>query len=344
MLMSMVDTAVASGARRAEACAQLDIDPRTLERWRASGVLEDGRRGPRKAPHNKLSAAERERVVAVATSEPYRDLPPKQIVPRLADENDYVGSESTVYRVLREHKLMAHRGKAKAPVSRQRPEHVAVAPCEVWSWDITYLRTEIRGQYFYLYLMMDVWSRKIVGFSVHDAECTELASTLLLSAVASEGCDGEKMVLHADNGGPMKGATLKATMENLGVIASYSRPRVSDDNAFSESLFRTVKYRPEYPKKPFASLEEARAWVTRFVAWYNHVHLHSGIGYVTPAARHEGRDADILAGRRAVYQRARRRHPERWSRHTRPWLAPKAVRLNPIQEPHSKKAHTGIAA
>ena len=335
------------------------MPPARGERWRARGSTstrarssagahvarsKSGRRGPRRAPHNKLSEAERARLVAVATSEPYRDLSPKQMVPRLADENDYVGSESTVYRVLREQKLTAHRGKAKAPVSRPRASHVAVAPCEVWSWDITYLRTEIRGQYFYLYLMMDVWSRKIVGFAVHDAECTDLASDLLLCAVESEGCDGESLVLHADNGGPMKGATLKATMEKLSVIASYSRPRVSDDNPFSEALFRTVKYRPEYPKKPFASLENARAWVAAFVAWYNEMHLHSGIGYVTPTARHEGRDAAILAGRRAVYQRAHRRHPERWSRNMRPWLAPATVRLNPIQEPHAKTTHASLAA
>lgn len=344
MILSLVDTAVESGARRAEACARLDIDPRTLERWRASGTLEDGRRGPRKAPHNKLSEAEQERLLAVATSEPYRDLSPKQIVPRLADACDYVGSESTIYRVLRAYKLMAHRGKAKPPVSRPRAEHVASGPCQVWSWDITYLRTEVRGQYFYLYLMMDVWSRKIVGFAVHDAECTDLASALLRYAVECEGCDGQQLVLHADNGGPMKGATLKATMENLGVIASYSRPRVSDDNAFSEALFRTVKYRPEYPSKPFASLEAARVWVTAFVAWYNDVHFHSGIGYVTPSARHEGRDVAILARRRAVYEGAHCRHPERWSGNIRPWLAPATVRLNPLPKPQVETAHESIAA
>ena len=344
MILSLVDTAVASGARRAEACARLSIDPRTLERWRASGALEDGRRGPRKAPHNKLSNAERERLLAVATSEPYRDLSPKQIVPRLADACDYVGSESTLYRVLRAHKLMTHRGKAKPPVSRPRAEHIASGPCQVWSWDISYLRTPIRGQYFYLYLMMDVWSRKIVGFAVHDAECTDLASVLLRSAIESEGCYGENLVLHADNGGTMKGATLKATMEHLGVIASYSRPRVSDDNPFSEALFRTVKYRPEYPNKPFASLEEARAWVAAFVAWYNDVHLHSAIGYVTPAARHDGRDEAILAARRAVYEEAHDRNPERWSGHVRPWLAPATVRLNPIQTPYANTTCETIAA
>ncbi len=344
MIRGLVESAVVSGARRAAACAELGINPRTLERWRASQALEDGRHGPRRPPHNKLSKTERARIVEVATREEYRDLSPKQLVPRLADANIYMGSESTVYRVLREEKLLAHRGAAKAPVSRARAEHVATAPRQVWSWDITYLRTRVRGQFFYLYLMMDVWSRKIVGFSVHEAECTDLASALLHSAVDGEGCHDQPPVLHADNGGPMKGATLKATMEKLGVIASYSRPRVSDDNAFSESLFRTLKYCPEYPKRPFASLDEARSWVARFAAWYNEVHLHSGIGYVTPRARHDRHDAAILEQRRAVYERARRRHPERWSGSTRAWLAPAIVRLNPIPRPEAKEAVRSFAA
>src|SRR5690606_28795701 len=131
---------------------------------------------------------------------------------------------------------------------------------------------------------------KIVGFRVEDTECAELASELLKAALNAEGHDGKPLVLHADNGSPMKGATMKATMEKLGVLPSFSRPRVSDDNAFSEALFRTAKYWCEYPRKPFASLEEARAWAAKFVAWYNHHHLHSGIGFVTPAARHAGRD------------------------------------------------------
>lgn len=344
MILSMVDTAVASGARRAQACACLDIDPRTLERWRGSGALEDGRRGPRTAPSNKLSKAERARVLEVATSEPYRDLSPKQIVPRLADAGEYVASESTFYRVLREEHLMTHRGSTRAPIPRPRAEHVASAPCEVFSWDITYLRTAIRGQFYYLYLMMDVWSRKIVGFRVHDVERDDLASALLVSAIENEGCGARPPVLHADNGGPMKGATLKATMEKLGVIASYSRPRVSDDNAFSEALFRTLKYCPEYPKKPFESLDAARAWVARFVAWYNDVHLHSGIGFVTPSARHERRDVRILARRGAVYDQARSRHPERWTGKTRSWHAPRVVRLNPINDSHAAVIRERAAA
>ena len=188
--------------------------------------------------------------------------------------------------------------------------------------------------------MMDVWSRKIVGFSVEDAECTELASELLLGAAQC----GKPLVLHADNGGPMKGATLKATMEKLGILASYSRPSVSDDNPFSESLFRTMKYCPEYPKGAFTSLDAARAWVAGFVAWYNDVHLHSGIGFITPTDRHSGRGEAILAARRQVYRRARQRRPERWSGPLRPWTAPATVRLNPVNHPNTTANKIDVAA
>ena len=330
-ILALVEVAVQAGARRASAASEAGLDPRTLERWRA-GAVDDERRGPRTVPKNKLSARERERVVEIATSPEFRDLSPKQIVPRLADEGAYVASESTFYRVLRDEKLLAHRGRSAAPSPRPRTEHQATAPCQVWSWDITYLRTQIRGQFFYLYLMLDVWSRKVVGFRVEEVECTTIASELLKSALADEGHDGKQLVLHADNGGPMKGATMKATMEKLGVVSSFSRPRVSDDNAFSEALFRTAKYWVEYPRKPFASLEEARRWVAKFVDWYNNHHLHSGIGFVRPADRHAGRDTTILVRRRAVYERARRRHPERWAGVTRAWDAPCVVRLNPDSE------------
>jgi putative transposase len=330
-ILALIEEAVQAGARRASAASEAGLDPRTLERWRA-GAVDDERRGPRTVPRNKLSARERQRVVELATSSEFRDLSPKQIVPRLADEGTYVASESTFYRVLREEKLLAHRSRSAPASSRPRVEHRATSPCQVWSWDITYLRTQVRGRFYYLYLMLDVWSRKIVGSRVEDAECTELASELLKTALADEGHDGNNLVLHADNGSPMKGATMKATMEKLGVVSSFSRPRVSDDNPFSEALFRTAKYWFEYPRKPFASLEEARVWVAKFIEWYNNHHLHSGIGFVTPVDRHAGRDTAILVRRRAVYDRARRRHPERWAGSTRPWKAPLLVRLNPESE------------
>lgn len=338
-ILALIEEAVRAGAKRASAASEAGLDPRTLERWRA-GAVDDGRRGPHTVPANKLSARQRERVVRIATSPEYRDLSPKQIVPRLADKGTYVASESTFYRVLRHEKLLAHRGRAAAPSPRHRPEHTANGPCQIWSWDITYLRTQIRGRFFYLYLMLDVWSRKVVGWRVEDEESADLASELLKTALNDENHAGNDLVVHADNGGPMKGATMKATMEKLGIVSSFSRPRVSDDNAFSEALFRTAKYWIEYPRKPFASLDEARAWAAKFVAWYNHAHLHSGIGFVTPADRHARRDTAILLHRQAVYERARRRHPERWASATRAWGAPSVVRLNPDPEsqPHATAA------
>jgi transposase InsO family protein len=176
-----------------------------------------------------------------------------------------------------------------------------------------------------------VWSRKILGWDVHDVESSELSAELIerIRDEAGPDVDLRGWILHSDNGGPMKGATMLATMHRLGIVPSFSRPRVSDDNAYAESLFRTLKYCPEYPTKGFASVEDARAWVARFVAWYNDQHLHSGIGFVTPSSRHAGQDIKILACRRAVYARAHHRQPERWSRHVRPWTRPRVVTLIP---------------
>jgi len=188
--------------------------------------------------------------------------------------------------------------------------------------------------FYYLYLVVDVWSRKVVGRSVHEVESTELAAQLIERACADEGTR-PGLVLHSDNGAPMKGATMLAKLRDLGVLTSFSRPRVSNDNPFSESLFRTAKYRPEFPRGCFASLEAAREWVEWFVRWYNTEHRHSGIKFVTPEERHDGRDVEILRERKAVYQMARARHPERWTGSTRDWSPIEEVRLNPA--PASKE-------
>lgn len=327
-----MEEAVSAGARREITAREVGLDPRTVERWRG-GKVDDERRGPRTSPRNKLPDATRAKVLKTATSPAFRDLSPKQIVPLLADRGVYLASESTMYRLLRAEALLAHRGRAAAPTPRERSEHVATGPRQVWSWDITYLRTNVRGVFHYLYLVLDIWSRKVVGWRVEDVECTELASAMLETAVATE--TSRPHVLHADNGTPMKGATLKATLERLGIIASYSRPRVSDDNPFSEAHFRTMKYCSRYPSKPFASLDEARAWVESFVRWYNTEHLHSSIGFVTADDRHEGRDVGRLAGRREVYLAARALHPERWSGAVRAWDSPLLVTLNPKKQSHA---------
>jgi transposase InsO family protein len=342
-ILALIDEARAAGARQKPCCAVVGINARTLQRWRAVDGGDDMRMGPKTEPANKLSAAERAVVLVIAASPEYCDKSPKQIVPNLADDGRFVASEATFYRVLREEGLLAHRGRQKPRTSNPPREHRATGPGQLMSWDITYLRAPVLGMFFFLYLYLDVWSRKIVGWRVEDRECGELASQLLRDICEREDLD-ENVVVHQDNGAPMKGATFKATMEKLGVTASFSRPHVSDDNPFSESAYRTLKYHPAYPHGPFDSLEAARAWVSAFVAWYNHEHLHSGIGFISPADRHEGRSDRILARRRAVYKTARRRNPARWSRDIRAWNAPSEVVLNPAKDPVLKAVDNAVAA
>ena len=324
----LVDEAVAAGARREAACKVVGLPARTLQRWKHTS--DDNRNGPKHTPANKLSEAERRKVVTIATSTEFRDQSPKQIVPTLADRGEYIASESTFYRVLHENGMQQHRGRSRQPMPRPRG-HAADAPWQLAAWDITYLRSHLRGQFFYLYLVEDVWSRKLLGWDVHDVESADFAADLVEGVrvtATNEGFDLRGWVLHSDNGGPMKGATMLATMHKLGIVPSFSRPRVSDDNAYAESLFRTMKYRAKYPAAGFATVEDARSWVRDFVTWYNDEHLHSGIGYVPPGARHVGEDVAILAARRATYAAAQRRHPERWSGVTRPWSRPETVILN----------------
>ncbi len=329
MIRTLIDEAVAAGARRWRACEVLGLTIRTVERWKTD---DDGRHGPNHAPLNKLSSAEREKIIAIATSVEFRDMSPSQIVPQLATRGEYVASESTFYRTLRAEDMQHHRGRKRSPTPRPHPrEHVADRPWQVASWDITYLRSHLRGAFYYLYLVEDVWSRKILGWEVHSEESSDLAAALVERIRVEAGPDVDLVgwVLHSDNGGPMKGATMLATLQHLGVVPSFSRPSVSNDNPFIESLFSTMKSVPKYPSSGFASIEDARVWVAGFVDWYNHEHQHSRIGFVTPAERHAGDDIAILAARRVTYERARCRHPERWAHETRPWTRPLTVTLNP---------------
>ncbi len=327
MIVTLIEEAVESGARRARACAVVGLSVRTVERWRGAHP-QDARHGPRATPANALSRTERAEVLALVNSPAYRDASPHQIVPQLADTGVYVASESTMYRLLREEHQLTHRGRAQPPVRREVPVHHATGPRQVWSWDITYLKSPVRGVFWYLYLMMDIWSRRIMGWAVHPTQSDAHAATLFTTVCHAHAVTTTGLVLHADNGGPMKGATMLATLERLGVIPSFSRPRVSDDNPYSEALFRTLKYCPAFPTQPFVDLDAARAWVTAFVTWYNHQHQHSAIQFVTPDDRHTGRDIAILQQRAAVYQAARAYHPERWRGPTRNWSRPTTVYLN----------------
>ncbi len=343
--VELIDEACHAGATQAKACAELGVSVRTYQRWQKApgdeGVRVDGRpTATRPAPAHKLSAQERGCILGACHAPEHASLPPSQIVPRLADKGIYLASESTFYRVLKEADQQHARGRSQPPrAPRPLATHQATAPCQLWSWDISWLPGPIRGQFFYLYLILDVWSRKIVGSEVFEQESADYAARVIQRAVWAEGCLGSPLVLHADNGSPMKGSTMRSMLEALGVQPSYSRPRVSNDNSYSEALFRTCKYRPAYPTDGFASLEAARDWVLAFVRWYNMEHRHSAIRFVTPQQRHDGQQDQILAQRKALYEQAKAAHPHRWTGHTRTWEPIHQVWLNPVTNTHQKQ-HT----
>ena len=334
----MIDEAIRSGARLRPAARMLGLTCRTVQRWRNQNGGYDRRNGPKAAPTNKLTPSERRYVLEVANSPEYRDLSPRQIVPRLADKGQYIASESTFYRILRAENQLVHRERCR-PVTHRRPkEKKATGPCRVWSWDITYLKTTIKGQFFYLYMVLDVWSRKIMAAQVHLVERDKNSSLLLTDAIHNHNVDAEGLILHSDNGSPMKGSTMLATLQHLGVMPSFSRPQVSNDNPYSESLFRTLKYRPEYPSQPFATIQEAQKWVDRFVQWYNTEHRHSEIRFVTPDERHYGKEKAILDKRKNVYELARQKNPNRWTSQTRNWEPIEIVILNPAPKRPSEES------
>lgn len=337
-LVRHIDEAHAAGARLRPACEVAGITLRTLQRWRSGQGLTLGDRRPqaqRPTPAHALSPQEIERILAVANEPRFAAMPPARIVPMLADEQIYIASESSFQRVLRRHGQTRHRGRSRPPQTSRAPStHTATAPGQVWCWDMTYLPAEVTGQWFYLYLILDLYSRKVVGWEVHATDDADHAAHLLKRTALAEGLHArtEKPVLHGDNGSTLKATTVLAMLHWLGVKPSYSRPRVSDDNAFVESLFKTAKYRPEFPTKGFADLAAARTWARNFVHWYNHEHRHSGIRYVTPAQRHAGEDTAILRARQALYEKARQANPARWSAGIRDWTPVGAVTLNPEKD------------
>ena len=332
--IELVREAQDSGARLVPICKELNISVRTYQRWVLDGEIHFDKRptADRPAPKNKITEEEYNRIIEISNSAEYVSMPPSQIVPSLADKGEYIASESTFYRTLRQEDMQKHRGRSKPPLKSVPTTHIATAPNQLWSWDITWLAAAVLGMYFKLYLVIDVFSRKIVAWEIWEEETGEHAANLIEKAVISEKTCGRPVILHSDNGSPMKSATLLATLEKLCVAASYSRPRVSNDNPYSESIFRTCKYRPDFPYKGFASIEDARDWVSRFVHWYNNIHHHSGIKFVTPNERHSGRADEILRNRKKVYEAAKARHPERWTGETRNWILTDTVALNPTDE------------
>jgi transposase InsO family protein len=284
---------MAAGARAGRLAELLGVGLATLQRWRrqfaGDGDGLDRRKGSLRQVSHRLTDEERRRILLTCNQPEFAALPPGQIVPILADRGLYIGSERSFYRVLHAHGQAHRRGRARPPQEpRPVPRLEARGPNQLWSWDITYLPTSVWGVWLYLYLVIDVWSRKVVAWDVAEREDAQIAADLVGRACLRERISRgrrQPLILHADNGNAMRAATLESRLEELGVLRSFSRPRVSNENPYSESLFRTVKYRPDYPRRSFRTQEEACLWVAAFVDWYNHRHRHSAIRFVTPHQR-----------------------------------------------------------
>lgn len=325
--IELINEALENGARKEKACEIIEINIRTIQRWENGNII-DQRKGSDKNVPKKLTDKEKKQIIDIACNDRFKDMNPYEIVAILAEEGTYIASERSFYRVLKENNMLKHRGKRK-PRSKKnnKPDELkATEPNQVWSWDITYMKSAVKGMFFYLYLFIDIWSRKIVGWEVHEYESAEISSEIMIRLEKKHGIKGIR--LHSDRGAPMKGSTMLLTLYDLGVIPSFSRPRVSDDNPYSESLFRTLKYTAGYPKY-FRNIKHAREWVSEFVFWYNTEHRHSGINYVTPDQRYNGRDKSILEKRRQTYKIARLNNPLRWSCKIKDWEYQEVVYLNP---------------
>ena len=346
--LELIDEAVANGASFDRAAELIGIDVRTYYRWkqklRDTGSIEDLRPSIKHSvPINKLSDNERELILEIINSAKFRDKSPTEIVHTLLDECIYICSESTIYRILHEEDLCKHRSRSAPPTHRAIPTHSASGPNQVWMWDITYIPGPIKGEFFYLYLISDLFSRFIVGYEVWEVQSADNASILVERAVNSQHVlSKDKLVIHSDNGSPMTGSTMLATFRRLGIISSYSRPRVSNDNAYAESIFRTLKYCSTFKFNGYESLQECRDWVHNFVKLYNYEHHHSGINYLTPNERHNCDWRGILAERKKVLEAAKQKNPERWNnREVRDCTAPEIVYLNPVNTEPKQKVHTG---
>ena len=331
--IELINEARYAGARLAPCCEVLNISVRTYERWiKEDGVIDLRKHVKLKEPHNKLSDKEKQDIIDICNSPEHADLNPSQIVPKLADQGQYIASESTFYRVLREFKQNAKRKATRSHLSKPLSTHVAKAPNQVWTWDITWIPGLIKGSYYKLYMIIDIFSRMIIQWELHETESQKHAMNLVRKAVFRHGIINKPLVLHSDNGSPMKGQDFQNLLVHLGITKSYSRPRVSNDNAYSEALFKTLKYTKDFPTKGFESMESAREWINRFVNLYNIEFMHSGIKFVTPHQRHYGFDKEVLRRRKDVYENAKQKNPGRWSGKTRNWDYIDYVSLNPVNK------------
>jgi len=325
----------------AVACQGLDFPRSTF--YRLSGLpprTSSAAGSPPRISSRALEAAERTQIRELLNSERFADCSPYVVYASLLDDGEYLCSVSTMYRILREHGEVCERRNQRKLPAYKKPELLARAPNQLWSWDISWLRGPVRGAYYYIYVILDVFSRYIVAWTIAAVESAELARELIDFACHTQGIDQDSLTLHSDRGAAMMSIPVAHLLEKLGVTKSHSRPYTSNDNPYSEAQFKTMKYRPDYPDR-FDSQDQARSWARTFVAWYNFEHLHSGIGFVSPAALHFGQAQQIFDQRQAVLAQAYMVHPERFvNGPPTPPVIPTEVWINqPAQQSQFQNEH-----
>jgi len=320
---------IASELGVAMACEALGVSRASLYRRRSHAHQQ--RRVPpkQKNPALGLSAAEREQVLSVLQSERFVDASPRQVWATLLDEGTYLCSVSTMYRLLREQGQVTERRRQRRVCSYKKPELLATGPNQVWSWDITKLKGPAKWRYYYLYVILDIYSRYVVGWMVAERECQSLAQCLIEETCCKQGIVAGQLTIHADRGSSMTSKSVALLLWDLGVEKTHSRPHTSNDNPFSEAQFKTLKYCPEFPER-FGCLVDARGFCEGFFGWYNAQHHHTGIALLTPEVVHYGRAEQVLSARQETLRRAFDAHPERFgSKLPQPPSLPEAVWINP---------------
>ena len=313
----------------APACRAFGVPRASLYRRRQQ---EAAPRAPRRRPpsHRALTEVERQEVLDVLHSERCLDQAPAQVAAALLDEDRYLCSVRTMYRILDANQEVRERRNQRRHPVYEKPELLATGPNQVWSWDITKLKGPRKWTYYYLYVILDIFSRQVVGWMVADCESSSLATKLIRESSDKHGIEPDQLTLHADRGSSMKSKAVALLLADLGVTKTHSRPHVSDDNPFSEAQFKTLKYRPGFPER-FGCIQDAKAFCRDFFGWYNNVHYHSGLNWLTPATVHYGRADHVLQRRQHALDRGRREHPERFVNAPRTIAGPpEEVWINPL--------------
>jgi putative transposase len=329
MLMAQLDALKPNSGIMAATCGALGVSRATYHRRQAAALRPPAARGSRPTPARALPAPERQRVIALLREPQYVDLAPAEIYATLLDQGIYHCSIRTMYRILHEHAEVRERRQQRRHVVYQKPELLAQAPNQVWSWDITKLMGPQKWTYFYLYVIIDIFSRRVVGWHVADTESAGLFKPLFEESVTKHGVAPGELTLHADRGPSMTAKATALMLADLGVTKSHSRPYTSNDNPFSESHFKTLKYQPQFPKR-FGCIQDAKTFCRHFFNWYNRDHHHFGIGLMTPDQVHYGQADEIHAARQTILNQAFKTNPHRFvNRPPQPPLKPTAVWINP---------------